>query len=139
MLKSQFHHLQLLQRLSSSRRKLGKEAIAWPGSNFERKHGAVPTASLARCRPWFQQNLKATAKGPKKSNNVTHSCLKVNRNGRLFRHGRRPQTKMSTFRFTVLSHGGPLGSELLERLHPSISQSTHDPPTHPSTRHFIHP
>lgn len=61
VLKSQFHHLQLLQRLSSSRRKLGKEAIAWPGSSFERKHKAVPTASLARCRPCFQQNLKTTA------------------------------------------------------------------------------
>lgn len=76
MLKSQFHHLQLLQHLSSSRRKLGKETIAWPGPSLERKHWVVPTASLARCRTSFQQNLKTTAAGTKGINQTMSLLLK---------------------------------------------------------------
>lgn len=42
MLKSHFHHLQLLQHLSSSRKKLGKESIARPGSSLKRSTGLFP-------------------------------------------------------------------------------------------------
>lgn len=101
VLKSQFHHLQLLQHLSSSRRKLGKEPISWLRSSFERKHGDVPTASLARCRTCFQQNLTTAAEGTKEIKQC-HSCLKDNRNSGLLRHGMRPRTKMPNFMLMVL-------------------------------------